>query len=162
MNISELLSSHMQNIPAALQSGDILKVAHSKDFKTLVVTAAFSTLTSEDELSSFEAEAAKALSLEKLQIKPRYNPSLWGIQAAFSAVNELRKTLPAVNGHFDDAKCEIDGNEITFEINKPVAFLEINRFNERFSAVVRELFSVNINVTVKGTNDSGELEKKRE
>jgi hypothetical protein len=165
MTLSDLLSAHIANIPASLQAGDILKIAHAKNFTVIHVTVSFPELVDEKTLTDFEQAAAEAANAESFRIFPRYSPALWesaGKTAAFAAIDELRKTLPAVNGHFDEAVCTIINNSVTFEIKKPAAFLEMNKFCERYAETVRTLFSVSITVSVKGTENAGEFEKKRE
>jgi DNA polymerase III alpha chain len=164
MLINDLLIPYIPVIPQSIGSGDILKIARSRDFSEMKITAAFSCLLNENDRSSFENTAKLALKLSSFELLPRFTPAVWTAAqkaAALFAVSSLRRTLPAVNGHFTGADVKIDNGNVHFTITKSVSFLEHNHFNERYAEKVRELFGVNITVSITGNTDSAELQKKR-
>jgi DNA polymerase-3 subunit alpha (Gram-positive type) len=165
MIIQELLQNHINNIPPVFSQGDILEIAHTKNYDEMRVKAAFPALTDEREQSEFEETARKALGLKVFVIIPRFSPALWGenpTDSAMVAVNYLRRTLPAVNGHFNNAVVEVNGETVDFTIDKPDDFLKLNSFCKNYSRLVADMFGVKITATLKGGEATDTLQKKRE
>jgi DNA polymerase III alpha chain len=162
MLISELLTPYVKNIPPVFAEGDILGISHTKSNSELRITAAFSGLTDEGAQKLFEESVRPALGLVVFEIIPRFSPALWGADAALCAVSYLRRSLPAVNGHFANAAVNISDGAVQFAIDKPANFLEINSFAPRFSKIVSEMFGVAVKTTLTGSVSSETLNKKRE
>ncbi|MDR0987518.1 MAG: PolC-type DNA polymerase III [Ruminococcus sp.] len=162
MNLSELLSPYVENIPPVFAAGDILTVSHTKNYSEMRITAAFKTLTDEALQRQFEETARTSLGLVVFEVIPRFNPSLWGEEAAGCAVAYLRRSLPAVNGHFANAVVTLSDGEVHFTIDKPTAFLELNSFCKNYSKIVAAMFGVEVKTTLTGGVPSVDLAKKRE
>ncbi|MDR0903003.1 MAG: PHP domain-containing protein, partial [Ruminococcus sp.] len=161
MLISELLSPYTENIPPVFAQGDILSISHTKNFSEMRLTAAFPTVVDEAAGRAFEESARVALGLVVFEIIPRFSPALWGDDAALCAVSYLRRSLPAVNGHFENAAVELTDGKVHFSIDKPANFLEINSFASRYSKLVAEMFGVEVKTTLTGGVPSEETAKKR-
>jgi DNA polymerase III alpha chain len=160
MTIGSLLKQYIDNIPRRFEQGDIIKIEHS-DRREMYIYASFPEIYGHGECEALESSARDALQLSLFKIVPRFTPSLWGESAAFFCIDELKRSLPAVNGHFDGAEVIISENEARFSINKPIDFLMKNNFNERYSELVAAVFGVNITASVTGQSNDN-IEKRRE
>ncbi|MDR0975309.1 MAG: PolC-type DNA polymerase III, partial [Ruminococcus sp.] len=162
MLIKELLSEYVNEIPPVFAQGDILNISHSRNYSEMRICAAFPGLTDEREQGVFEETVRVALGLTVFEILPRFAPSLWGEEAALCAVNYLRRSLPAVNGHFSNAEVTVSDGAVNFSIDKPDSFLKINSFCSKYSEKVSEMFGVSVKTTLTGGVPTETLEQKRE
>jgi DNA polymerase-3 subunit alpha (Gram-positive type) len=162
MKINDVLSSHTDNIPRLLAQGDIIKVEHTRDFREMFIYASFPEIFEQSDREALEARVREALKLSVFRIVPRFAPSLWGESAAFFCVTELKRSLPAVNGHFEGAVVEIDGEQVRFSILKPIDFLMKNNFNEKYAELVLFTFGVKITTSITGQNTNNTLKKREE
>ncbi|MDR0947165.1 MAG: PolC-type DNA polymerase III [Ruminococcus sp.] len=153
MTISEFLNKNLPEIPPEIGGGDILNIKHTENFRDIYITAAFAVLLDIDKLTEFESSARANLGLSVFRIFPRFSPDLWSADAAKMSIFELRKTLPAVNGHFNPGNADIEflPDAVHFKLNKPAEFLLDCNFESEYSKLVGSLFGVKITTKLTGS-----------
>jgi DNA polymerase III alpha chain len=164
MTIADLLKQFItdnNSIPRSIGQGDIIKIDQGKDARVLHIYASFPEIFDHIGREEFEEAVREALKLSVFKIVPSFAPSLFDEEAALFCVFELKRTLAAVNGHFEGAKVFINCSEVNFSLQKPIDFLMKNNFNEKYAELVLKTFGVKITVNIEGIT-SDNLQKKRE
>ncbi|MBQ3133330.1 MAG: PolC-type DNA polymerase III [Clostridia bacterium] len=99
-----------------LGCGVVRKAGVDRAARTMTIEAEFPRLQKREHLHIAEEELRLVLNLERVTLAPHYAPELLTAEVLPALVEELKQEHPAINGNFDGATYEIDGNKVTITL----------------------------------------------
>ncbi len=141
------------DFPKNISEGQVLKIAHNKANNELKLNVSFSELIPMKELFSASDNISKKFGTEA-SIYPKYFPELLTSEYLYEIIELLKKKFVGINGYFDDAKIDDDGQ--TFEITLKSggkSMLEGMGIDKKIENYVKGIFDKNITVIISSENE---------
>lgn len=147
----DLFSQFDVNMPSALAGGRILKIITGRDNSDLCIIATFEDYVKYDEIEQFCGFMKKALRAQVFEVKCKYTPEKLSAEYFPEIFRFFKDRFPLVNGFFNGAEADIDGDNVKITIKHGgYALLEKNGAAKKLAALVEEMFSRRVNITFDG------------
>ncbi|MBQ8396186.1 MAG: PHP domain-containing protein, partial [Oscillospiraceae bacterium] len=148
--VADFFSAYDNLIPPSMADGVILRIAFSKDNSVMAVEIKFSQVISGDDLKLFASNLKPCLGLTGIYISPKYDSSLFGINAMPAVIDELKRRIP-INGFLDNADFAINGNELCITLkNGGEALLKKAGIEEVLPKIINTQFGVLVSIKFDG------------
>ncbi len=148
--VADFFSAYDNLIPPSMADGVILRIAFSKDNSVMAVEIKFPQVISGDDLKLFASNLKPCLGLTGIYISPKYDSSLFGINAMPAVIDELKRRIP-INGFLDNADFAINGNELCITLkNGGEALLKKAGIEEVLPKIINTQFGVLVSIKFDG------------
>ena len=136
-----------------ISEGKAIKIFHKKEENKLNINVEFSELVPMKELISAAEKISESLECETT-LYPKYHSELFTTDYIYDIVEMLKRKYVGVNGYFDGAKIDDDGQtyEITLKSGGK-AMLQGMGLDKRIESFVKGIFDKNINVILSSENE---------
>lgn len=161
----ELFEKYSDIVPASMENGSVLKLVYAEQQGMISVETKFDELQPYDVVAECENKLAKALALNRFEIKCKYTPDKLCAEYFPQIVGFLKSRFPVVNGFFDGAQAVYSNGKLSVDLKHGgLPILKKAGIDAQLAALVHEMFSVSpmIDFTGNVENDMAELEKAHE
>ncbi|MDL2232832.1 PolC-type DNA polymerase III [Ruminococcaceae bacterium OttesenSCG-928-L11] len=141
---------------ALLGTTQVLHMNLDKVKGQLTITVALEQVVDRGELTRIARLLSEKLHIASVSILPKYDSALFTAACFPSLVHSLRERGVPVNGFFDAATADFDGNTLTISVPPgSVTFLESSKCSEVLRQIIREEFSRGVEIAL---TESGEAQ----
>lgn len=134
---------------AIIGNGEISSFSVSRAKRTLTIGLYLDAFVDYKIISSAEKDIAMAMELNKTVIKPKFPKNEFDTSLIERVLDYVKKDNSVVNGFFDDAEADIEDNILSVFLKKGgKEVLESQKIDRAISAIIYELFNVDIDVSL--------------
>ena len=152
--LSEVFGSFIEEnrISPEINNAEIKEVKVNSSLRTVEIYLDLNTLVSRRDLHNAESLIAKSsLALSKATIHPCFNSELFSADYFQELVNELKFSMPRINGTFKNSEVILNGDTLNITLNNGgKALLDSIEFDVELARLVYKEFGREINVTYDG------------
>lgn len=153
INLGNFLSEYTSVIPDSIVNGKIFKITHSKNFKSITISADFENTVPFNDIISFEKGMEHDIKAESVRLKCRYSPELFSIAELPNLIDILRRDVSVVNGFLDDADISLNDDVINIKLmHGGLDILNNFHVSGELSKLIYSQFSVNLKVIFDENN----------
>ena len=151
LRFSDFLDSYIQTMPDSMQDGMLYRLTYAENLTRLTFYVTFPQLVPANDLFSLEKTLQQALEIETVRIAPNYAATLCQTAYFPELLQLLKREQPVVNGFFDHAQIQQDGQNWTITL-KNGGYEIVQRYHvaEQLQNLLQRLFSVSIKVEILG------------
>ena len=152
--LSEVFGSFIEEnrISPEINNAEIKEVKVNSSLRTVEIYLDLNTLVSRRDLHNAESLIAKSsLALSKATIHPCFKSELFSADYFQELVNELKFSMPRINGTFKNSEVVLNGDTLNITLNNGgKALLDSIEFDVELARLVYKEFGREINVTYDG------------
>ncbi len=139
----------------ALSSAEVKNVKIDAKNRILEIDIFLSRLVERNEIFSAEKEIERsALSLERCNICPCFDPSLFGEECYSGLADEVRRRLASINGTLNGSKAVISDGRMTINLTHGGADILLEKkVDKEFQKLIRDEFGINTEVVFDGVTE---------
>lgn len=151
LRFSDFLDPYIQTMPDSMQDGMLYRLTYAENLTRLTFYVTFPQLVPANDLFSLEKTLQQALEIETVRIAPNYEATLCQTEYFPELLQLLKREQPVVNGFFDHAQIQQDGQNWTITL-KNGGYEIVQRYHvaEQLQNLLQRLFSVSIKVEIFG------------
>ncbi|MBQ3816685.1 MAG: PolC-type DNA polymerase III [Clostridia bacterium] len=155
---SQLFGEYLSDIPENTGNIEITSCCLDKDNRKMSIEGYSEVYIKNQEIESIKESIEKALKLKSASIKLRFNPNAFCREACADIVSSIKVKNGALNGYFNSAEYETDGDTVKIEL-KFGGFNTITAcdFQKNFKIAVNDIFSKTVEVEFFGQLDDIEI-----
>ena len=116
LRFSDFLDSYIQTMPDSMQDGMLYRLTYAENLTRLTFYVTFPQLVPANDLFSLEKTLQQALEIETVRIAPNYAATLCQTAYFPELLQLLKREQPVVNGFFDHAQIQQDGQNWTITL----------------------------------------------
>ncbi len=161
VTISELFKNSgnfLNSVPQNMLDAEVLKIAHTQDYKYIKLDLKLSELISYEGITIFENECAKALNAQKVNVVCKYTPNMLNSEYYPTLISKLKVRCAVVNGYLDDSECEICDKTLKIIVKHGGKLLVDSDICRQMHDLIYEEFSADYEVTLSGNLEYNEDE----
>ncbi len=144
----------------ALSAGVVESMDMDHSTRCMEVTVRFSQMVSPEELQRAEDDLAQSLRISAVAIHPLYHPDLFSAEACASLIPYLKKENVAVNGTFEDARFELDGDELTVYLSHGgLNILQTTGAERQLQQLIRRQYNRSVSIHFIGEEETTKDER---
>lgn len=148
--VAEFFGAYKGITPDSMADGEIKRFAFSKDNTSMAVEVGFKRIIPMADMRAFADSLKLNLGLKEVYIAPKYSPELFSVEAMPSVIEELKRRLP-VNGFFENAEYEIDGQVLKVSLkNGGESILKRAGIDEALPKIINKWFGVMLSIEFSG------------
>lgn len=149
--LSEVFGSFIEEnrISPEINNAEIKEVKVNSSLRTVEIYLDLNTLVSRRDIHNAESLIAKSsLALSKATIHPCFKSELFSADYFQELVNELKFSMPRINGTFKNSEVILNGDTLNITLNNGgKALLDSIEFDVELARLVYKEFGREINVT---------------
>ena len=151
LRFSNFLDPYIQTMPDSMQDGMLYRLTYAENLTRLTFYVTFPQLVPATDFFSLEKTLQQALEIETVRIAPNYAATLCQTAYFPELLQLLKREQPVVNGFFDHAQIQQDGQCWTITL-KNGGYEIVQRYHvaEQLQNLLQRLFSVSIKVEILG------------
>lgn len=139
---------------ALLESGTLLEIERDQASGIMVAITRFDRLVDKQVLFDVERHLTQTLGLKQFLIRCKYTPDLFDVCYFPQMVRQLKRQMSILNGYLDEAGVSYADQTLTISLSQGGASLmEQAGVLQRFSALIREEFSLAVRVVFTGVRE---------
>lgn len=124
-----------------IKMGEVLSIEIDKENRVLFITTCFENVVKKKALFACEAVLLDALSLKKVEIKPKYTPDKFTCEAFLDMVPLLKKRTPLANGFFQNCTATFVENMLKIELKNGGQILIENNIDRLIAKMIHDEYS---------------------
>lgn len=151
INLSEFLREYNLELPDTVSSGELYKLTYSENMRHFAMYVLFGAIVPIGDMYAFEKTMADAIKVDSVRLYPRYDQSLFGLDAVHCLVQLLKRDVSMINGFLDDADVQLSESKLRFVLRHGGHEMLVRcEFCRKLSQMIYNQFGITVKTEISG------------